>query len=53
MIENGRTRLVPVQVGQRNAAEAEVIQGLEVNAEVILHPANDLKNGARVALRGE
>lgn len=53
MIENGRIRLVSVQVGHRNAAEAEVTQGLELNAEVVLHPANDLKNGARVAPPGE
>ena len=52
-IENGRTRLFPVEVGQRNASEAEIAKGLAEGAQVILHPANDLKNGARVALRGE
>jgi HlyD family secretion protein len=51
VIENGRTRLLPVEVGHRNASEAEVIKGLNEGAEVIVHPANDLKDGARVMLR--
>jgi HlyD family secretion protein len=52
VIENGRTRLLPVEVGHRNASEAEVVKGLNEGAEVIVHPANDLKDGARVILRG-
>lgn len=51
-IENGRTRLAPVEVGQRNASEAEITKGLAEGAQVILHPANDLKNDARVVVRG-
>jgi HlyD family secretion protein len=47
-VENGRARLRPVEVGHRNASEAEIIKGLEAGDEVILHPANDLENGARV-----
>lgn len=50
-IENGRTRLLPVEVGHRNASEVEIVKGLSEGAEVILHPANDLKDGARVILR--
>jgi len=52
VIENGRTRLLPVEVGHRNASEAEVVKGLNEGAEVIVHPANDLKDGARVMLHG-
>lgn len=51
VIENGRTRLTPVEVGHRNASEAEIVKGLTEGAEVVLHPANDLKDGARVILR--
>lgn len=51
-IENGRTRRIPVEVGHRNALEAEIVKGLNEGAEVILHPANDLKDGARVRLHG-
>ena len=48
VIEDGRCRLRPVEVGHRNDSEAEVIKGLSEGSEVILHPANDLKDGARV-----
>ncbi len=51
-IENGRTSMVAVDVGHRNASEAEILKGLTENAEVILHPANDLKPGDRVTVRG-
>ncbi len=53
VIEDGRCRVAAVQVGHRNAWEAEVLKGLKEGAEVILHPANDLKNGSRVILRGK
>jgi len=51
VLENGRARLRRVDVGQRNALEAEITKGLEEGTEVILHPSNDLKDGARVAVR--
>lgn len=51
VIENGRAHLVEVEVGHRNSAEAEITRGLSEGVEVILHPANDLKEGARVSLR--
>jgi HlyD family secretion protein len=50
-IESGRARLLPVEVGHRNASEAEILNGLREGAQVILHPANDLKEGARVIVR--
>ena len=52
VIESGRARVLTVEVGHRNASEAEIVKGLSEGAEVILHPANDLKDGARVVLRG-
>ena len=51
VIDNGRARLRPVEVGHRNASEAEITQGLAEGLEVILHPANDLKDDARVIPR--
>ncbi len=50
-IENGRTSVAAVEVGHRNASEAEILKGLVENGQVILHPANDLKSGARVMIR--
>jgi HlyD family secretion protein len=52
-IQNGRAVLVPVEIGHRNASEAEVLGGLEEGAEVILHPPNDVKQGTAVVARVE
>lgn len=51
VVENGKTRLVPIATGHRNASEAEIIKGIEEGMEVVLHPANDLKDSTRVAIR--
>jgi len=51
VLENGRARLRQVDAGHRNALEAEITKGLDASTEVILHPSNDLKDGARVAIR--
>lgn len=51
VVENERTRLRPIDVGHQNASEAEVTNGLEEGAEVVLHPANDLKHDTRVWIR--
>jgi HlyD family secretion protein len=51
VIESGRARVVPVEVGHRNASEAEIIKGLDAGAKVILHPANVLRQGTRIAIR--
>lgn len=53
VIQNAHSRVAHVEIGHRNASEAEVIRGLNEGEQVILHPANDLKNGARVSLRGQ
>lgn len=52
-IENGRTRLLTMEIGHRSSSEVEITKGLDDGAKVILHPANDLKDGARVTLRGK
>ena len=48
---NGRTRLLPVEVGHRNPSEAEIIKGIEAGLEVVVHPANDIKDATRVVRR--
>ncbi len=52
-IENGRARLLPVEVGHRNSSEVEILKRLDEGMTVILHPPNDLKDGARVIVRGK
>jgi HlyD family secretion protein len=51
-IEKGRARMTAVGIGHRNSLEAEIEQGLKEGTQVILHPGNELKDDARVAIRG-
>ena len=48
-IEGGRARVRDVQVGHRNALEAEVLSGLSEDTRVILHPGNLISDGTRVS----
>jgi len=49
VVENGRARTRHVEVGHRNALQAEVLKGLTEGAEVILHPGNQVSEGIRVS----
>ena len=49
--QNGRARRQAVQVGHRNAFEAEIAGGLAPGALVIRHPTDKLADGVRVAAR--
>ena len=48
VLENGRARRRAVQIGQRNAREAEVVGGLGEGSVVILHPTDQVDEGVRV-----
>jgi HlyD family secretion protein len=48
VVESGEARLRDVDVGQRNSFEAEIKSGLDADAEVIMHPSNQIADGARV-----
>jgi len=50
-VDAGRARLRAVEVGHRTAAEAEIAGGLAAGDRVVLHPPNELRDGARVAIR--
>ena len=47
-VERGRARSVPVELGQRNTAFAEVLGGLAEGALVVLHPSDRVADGVRV-----
>ncbi len=47
-IEGDRAHVHDVQVGHRNALEAEVLGGLSEETRVILHPSNQISDGTRV-----
>ena len=49
IVENGRAKRRVVKLGQRNAQEAEVLEGLAPGETVIRHPANEVEDGTRIA----
>lgn len=50
-LQDGRARLKPVEVGQRAGLRAQVLSGLEKGEQVITHPDDKIRDGARVKLR--
>jgi HlyD family secretion protein len=48
VVENGRTRAAAVEIGHRNSAFAEVLQGLADGAFVVLHPSDRVHDKTRV-----
>jgi len=52
VVDHGRARLQPVQLGQRNDREGQSLKGLSEGQSVVLFPPDTLTDGARVALRG-
>jgi HlyD family secretion protein len=49
--ENGRARTTPVRIGHRNNRVAEVLGGLSLGGEVVMHPSDRIGDGARVTQR--
>jgi len=50
VVEKGQAKRRVVKIGQRNAQEAEVLQGLVVGETVIRHPANQIDDGVRITV---
>ena len=51
ILKDGRAQQKPIDIGHRNQIEVEVLKGLTLDDEVILHPSNQLKEGVRVRTR--
>ncbi len=51
VVKDGRARVQPVAIGQRNNALAEVTGGLTTADTVILHPSDRIADGTRVRQR--
>jgi HlyD family secretion protein len=49
--ENGRARLRPVGVGERNTQDAQITSGLAVGDVVVLFPPDTLDDGSRIKKR--
>ncbi len=48
VVEDGKARRVGVEIGRRNAFEAEVTSGLREGAEVIVHPSDQIADGVSI-----
>lgn len=51
VIQNGRARKVPIEIGHRTAQQVEVLKGLSAGQQVVLGPPPTLTDGTRVAPR--
>jgi HlyD family secretion protein len=50
-VEEGRARLLEVEIGQRSPNEGQVLDGLAEQQTVIVHPPDSLSDGMRVRVR--
>ena len=48
VVENGQARQRQIEVGHRTAFDAQIMQGLKEGEAVILHPNNQVVDGAKV-----
>jgi HlyD family secretion protein len=48
---DGVARLQPVDLGERNDTEAQILGGVSVGQTVVLHPPDTLTDGMRVTVR--
>ncbi len=48
VVDAGRARRRSVEIGQRSAADAQVLGGLEAGDTVIVHPSDQVDDGVRV-----
>lgn len=51
VVEDGKAVRRQVEIGHRSQIEAEVLTGIEEGAAVIVHPTNQLADGAKVEMR--
>lgn len=51
VVEDGRARLRTVEIGAHTPLTAEIKSGVEAEAVVIVHPANEITDGTRVQPR--
>jgi HlyD family secretion protein len=48
LVRDSRAKLARVQIGERNAAGAQVLDGLRAGDEVVVFPSDQIKSGRRV-----
>jgi len=50
-IDGGRARLTPVRTGLQGSGLVEILEGLQANDRLIVHPNRELEDRARVSAR--
>ncbi|MGE3806434.1 MAG: efflux RND transporter periplasmic adaptor subunit [Gemmataceae bacterium] len=50
-VVNGKVAIQPVDVGHSNGLETEILGGLDVNDEVVVHPSDRIKAGVSIMPR--
>jgi HlyD family secretion protein len=50
-IDGSRARLTPVRTGLQGGGLVEILEGLQANDRLIVHPDRELEDGARVSVR--
>ena len=48
VVDQGRARLTPVELGRRSGLQQQILSGVEHNATVVVHPPANLTHGQRV-----
>jgi HlyD family secretion protein len=51
VVENGRAKLIDVEIGKRNGLSAEIVKGLSEGTFVITNPEDEVRDGVRVSMR--
>lgn len=51
VLEGGKARMKKVQLGPNDGKFVQVLGGVQLDEEVLVHPPDSLKDGARVAVR--
>jgi HlyD family secretion protein len=52
IVDHGRARLRPVQIGHRTGASVEIVKGLAPGMKVVLFPSDKIDDGVRIHARG-
>jgi HlyD family secretion protein len=53
LVSDNVARMQPVQLGERNDTDAQIVGGVSAGQVIVLHPPDTLGDDARVAVRGE
>jgi HlyD family secretion protein len=51
VVESGRAQVRPVRAGRGNGLETEILEGLQENERVIVHPSDKIRGGTSVVPR--